>query len=53
MKFDETNKVILGTMTRIEAKAFVKFLRSEIARHRQDIQQAGDLIMVVKEKFNL
>ena len=34
MRFDETNKVIIETMNEAEARAFVKFLTSEIARHR-------------------
>ena len=52
MKFDEANKVIVDTMNRDEAKAFVKFLESEILRHQQDIQQADDLIMKVCVKFD-
>ena len=53
MEFDITHKVIIDTMTREEASAFVKFLRSEIKRHHQDIEDAEILIDIVKEKYNL
>lgn len=53
MLFDEANKVIIDTLNKTQAKAFVKFLNSEIIRHALDIQQAYDLIETVKKKFNL
>jgi len=53
MKFDETNKVIIETMNHEEAKAFVKFLKSEISRHQMDIDNARDLIYEVCFKFKI
>jgi len=53
MKFDEVNKVIIETMNIDEAKAFVKFLKSEILRHEMDINQARDLIYEVCLKFKI
>ena len=53
MDFDKTNKVIIETMDEVEAKAFVKFLGSEVARHLMDIENAYELIDKVKQKFNL
>jgi len=53
MKFNETNKVIIETMNQEEAKAFVKFLKSEIARHEDDITQARDLIYEVCFQFKI
>ena len=53
MKFDETNKVIIETMNREEARAFIKFLQSEIARHQMDIDNARDLIEEVCKRFGL
>lgn len=53
MKFNETNKVIIETMNQSEAIAFVKFLKSEIARHEIDIDNARDLIYDVCLKFKL
>lgn len=53
MRFDETNKVIIETMNEAEARAFVKFLTSEIARHEMDIDNAYKLIDKVKQKFQL
>ena len=53
MKFDETNKVIIETMDRGEALAFVKFLKSEIARHQMDIDNAYTLIHTVCNRFGL
>jgi len=53
MKFDETNKVIINTMDRSEARAFVKFLESEIARHQMDIDNARELIEEVCLRFGL
>ena len=53
MKFDETNKVIIDTLDRNEANAFIKFLQSEIARHEEDIENAYDLIRKVAKKFDI
>ena len=33
MEFNDKHKVIVGTLNRAEAKAFIKFLQSEIIRH--------------------
>ena len=52
MKFNE-EKVIIDTLTPIEAKAFVKFLKSEIARHQMDIDNARDLCYDVCMKFKI
>ena len=49
MEFNEQHKVIVNTLSRIEAKAFVKFLESEIVRHADDIRLAQELIRVVKK----
>jgi len=53
MNFDETNKVIIDTMNTDEARAFVLFLKSEIARHQMDIDNARDLCYTVINKFEL
>ncbi len=53
MTFDEDNKVIIETMDITEASSFIRFLKSEILRHKQDIEQAKDLIFQVKDKFKL
>jgi len=53
MIFDSDNKVIIESLEPNEAKAFVKFLESEILRHKDDIYQAVDLIETVKERFSL
>ncbi len=53
MKFDETNKVIVETMNQSEAIAFVKFLKSEIARHEIDIYNAKALIHAVCLKYRI
>ena len=53
MRFDETNKVIVETMNEAEARAFVMFLKSEIARHEMDIDNAYKLIIEVNQKFQL
>uniref|UniRef100_A0A6M3LQ75 Uncharacterized protein n=1 Tax=viral metagenome TaxID=1070528 RepID=A0A6M3LQ75_9ZZZZ len=53
MKFNETNKVIIETMNTEEAKAFVKFLKSEIARHQMDIDNARDLIYDVCFRYRI
>ena len=51
MIFDQTNKVIIATLNKSEAKAFISFLHSEIVRHQRDIVEAEVLINKVKEKF--
>lgn len=48
MEFNNEHKVIINTLSRIEAKAFIKFLESEIIRHEDDIQLAQELIDTVK-----
>ena len=45
MQFNEQNKVIIDTMNRAEAKAFVLFLKSEITRHQTDISNAAALMI--------
>jgi len=40
-------------MNQDEAKAFVKFLKSEILRHELDINQARDLIYEVCLKYRI
>ena len=40
-------------MNQEEAKAFVKFLKSEIARHEMDITQARELMYEVCLKFRI
>lgn len=50
MEFNKENKVIISTLTRIEAKAFIKFLESEIIRHQDDIELAGKLITQVERE---
>ena len=51
MKFNEENKVIISTLSREEASAFVKFLESEILRHQDDINQAKALIGLVRKEI--
>ena len=53
MRFDEQNKVIIDTMNVSEAKAFVRFLMSEISRHQTDINSARNLIIKVCDKFKI
>jgi len=53
MEFDQTNKVIISTLDEAEARAFVKFLQSEIKRHEYDIDKAVELIDIVRRKFNI
>ena len=48
MQFNSEHKVIISTLTRIEAKVFIKFLESEIVRHEDDITLARELITRVK-----
>ena len=53
MKFNKVNKVIINSMNHDEAVAFTKFLISEIARHKMDIDNAIDLIHRVIDKFQI
>jgi len=48
-----SHKVIIDTLNQDEAKAFVKFLKSEITRHEDDIIQARDLIYKVCFQFKI
>ena len=50
MEFNAEHKVIIGTLNQDEARAFVKFLESEIIRHQDDINQAESLIGYVKKE---
>ena len=53
MEFNPEHKVIIHTLSKEEAEAFIKFLQSEIIRHLDDIKQANSLIdYVKKEKLN-
>lgn len=36
-----------------EARAFVKFLKSEILRHQVDIRETNNLIKIVKSNFDI
>ncbi len=53
MKFDSQHKVIIDTLNQDEARAFVKFLKSEIVRHEDDIIQARALIYEVCFRFQI
>jgi hypothetical protein len=53
VKFNKQHKVIINTLSKDEATAFISFLNSEIIRHWDDIKQASDLIGTVAEKFNI
>ena len=53
MEFTDEHKVIINSMNEMEAKIFIIFLKTEIIRHCDDIEQAEKLIEVVKEKFEL
>ena len=50
MIFNKDHKVIIETLNKDEAKAFIKFLESEIIRHSDDIDQALNLIKYVYKK---
>jgi len=53
MEFNAEHKVIIDTMNKVEATAFIKFLQSEIIRHEDDIEQARELIVeVIKTCLN-
>ena len=50
MQFNEKNhKVMIDTMNVAESNAFILFLQSEIERHKQDIDDAIELMMKVIE----
>ena len=51
MIFNEQHKVIISTLTQDEASAFIKFLESEIIRHKDDINQAKSLIGYVHKEI--
>jgi hypothetical protein len=53
MEFSKNYKVLIDTMNESEARAYIKFLDTEIVRHLDDILQADRLKQEVKEKFNL
>ena len=53
MRFNDENLVIINTMSKAEAKAFIKFLESEIIRHRRDVYECFVLIHKVEERFEL
>ncbi len=52
MRFNKDHKIIIASLDEAEARAFVKFLGSEIIRHYDDIVQAWALMEYVeKEKL--
>lgn len=51
MIFNKQHLVIIESLNLEEARAFVKFLESEIIRHREDIINAQDLINQVIIRF--
>lgn len=51
MKFNKDHLVIIETLTKEEASAFIKFLKSEVIRHEEDIMQALNLIKEVERKL--
>lgn len=51
MIFNKEHKVIISTLDNAEAKAFVKFLESEIIRHQDDINQAKSLIGYINKEI--
>ena len=51
MIFNKEHKVIVSTLNEAEARAFIKFLESEIIRHKDDINQAKSLIGLVKKEI--
>ena len=53
MIFNSQHKVIIDTLNQDEASAFVKFLKSEIIRHEDDIKQARDLIYEVCFQYKI
>jgi hypothetical protein len=53
MRFNEEHLVIIESLTRDEAKAFVKFLESECVRHEDDVKLAKELINKVKGMYQI
>ena len=53
MDFNTENKVIIETMNQEEARAYIRFLHSEILRHKRDCEEAYDLIIKVGSKFHI
>ena len=53
MIFNDQHLVIIETLNYAEACAFIKFLESEIIRHQDDMQQARDLIELIRVKFTI
>lgn len=51
MEFDEQHKVIIKTLNKDEARTFIKFLDSEIIRHKGDILGARLLKHIVKKEI--
>ena len=51
MIFNNQHKVIVNSLSKDEARAFIKFLESEIIRHEDDINQAKSLIGLVKKEI--
>ncbi len=53
MIFNDEHKVIINSLKKEEAEAFILFLKSEVVRHEDDIRQAKELINLVREMFFL
>lgn len=51
MDFNKQNKVIINSLNQDEARAFIKFLRSKIIRHEDDINRVKSLIGLVKREI--
>jgi len=51
MIFNEQHLVIIDTLNEAESSAFVKFLKSEIIRHQDDIRQAQSLVELLECRF--
>ena len=48
MEFNEKHLVIISSLAKEEASAWIKFLRTQIIRHQDDIKLAEELIERVK-----
>jgi len=53
MDFNDEHKVIIDSMDKVEARAFILFLQSEVKRHEIDIDNAFSLITYFTEKFGV
>lgn len=53
MIFNDQHLVIIDSLNYAEASAFIKFLQSEIIRHRDDMRQAEDLIELIRCKHTI